>query len=265
MKAAYLKDCYKKEFISKIVFVSEDGLWVELEETYFYPTSGGQPNDEGFLIKVEDSKNNSFDKNIDLEEIKNIRYSNLREIEQFAVKDVLKKDGKILHNIVMPGLKIGDKVIGRINWERRYKLMRYHTASHVLSTVINIETGAEITGNQLYTDKARVDFSLENFDRELMNSFESKTNDIMKKNLPVSFRILEREDAFKIPGLVKLRKQIPETIREIRIVDIGEFDHQACGGTHLKNTSEIGSIKITELENKGKDRRRIYFKIIDNN
>jgi misacylated tRNA(Ala) deacylase len=242
MQAAYLLDCYKKDFESKIINVSdgmidgvsEDGLWIELEETYFYPTSGGQPNDSGFLIK-DDVK--------------------------YAVEDVAKKDGKILHKVNKNGLIVGDIVKGAIDWERRYILMRYHTASHILSTIIHDETGADITGNQLYTDKARVDFSLENFDRELMNGFEAKTNEVIKKNLPVSFRILEREEAFKIPSLVKLRKHLSEDIKDVRIVDIGDFDHQACGGTHLKDTAEIGLIEITNLENKGKERRRIYFKI----
>lgn len=237
MQAAYLLDCYKKDFESRIVNVSDEedsGIWIELEETYFYPTSGGQPCDSGFIVK---------------------------ENMEYVVEDIIKKEGKILHKVGKKGLVVGDNVRGLIDWEHRYILMRYHTASHILSTVIHEETGADITGNQLYVDKARVDFSLENFDRELMKSFESKTNDVIKKNLPVSFRMLEREEAFKIPGLVKLRKQLSESIKEIRIVDVGDFDHQACGGTHLRNTAEIGLIEITDLENKGKERRRVYFKI----
>jgi misacylated tRNA(Ala) deacylase len=243
MNAAYLLDCYKKEFESRIVNINDDGL-IELEDTYFYPTSGGQPNDTGIMIK-DDSEFN---------------------VSEFNVIDVLKKDGKILHKIDAPlgMLKVNDVVKCIIDWNHRYILMRYHTASHILATIIHDETGAEITGNQLYTDKARVDFSLEEFDRTLMNSFEEKTNAIIRQGLPINFRILEREEAFKIPSLVKLRKQLPEEIKEIRIVDVGDFDHQACGGTHLKNTAEVGMIKITALENKGKERRRIYFQIVDN-
>lgn len=234
MQAAYLLNCYKKDFESKIINVSEDGLWIELEETFFYPTSGGQPCDSGVIIKDD---------------------------VDYIVEDVVKKEGKILHKVNKTGLIEGDVIKGAIDWDHRYILMKYHTASHILSTIIHDETGADITGNQLYTDKARVDFSLENFDRELMKGFEAKTNDIIKQNLIVTFRILEREEAFKIPSLVKLRKQLSETIKDIRIVDIGDFDHQACGGTHLKDTAEIGLIEITSLENKGKERRRIYFKI----
>lgn len=239
MNQAYLLDCYCKEFESRIISISEDKQWVALEETYFYPTSGGQPNDIGLIIRGDNT---------------------------FKVMDVIKKDGAIMHKLDRPALgilNVDDEVKCIIDWDHRYKLMRHHTASHILATIINQETGAEITGNQLYTDKARVDFSLAEFDRELMNSFEEKANNIIRQAFPVSFRILEREVAFQIPSLVKLRMQLPESIREIRIVDIGDFDHQACGGTHLKNTSEIGLIKIIALENKGKDRRRIYFQLVD--
>lgn len=235
MQANYLMNCYTKEFESTVVRVTDDVL-IELSESYFYPTSGGQPCDTGKIIT---------------------------EKEEYKIIDVIKKDNTILISVDKKGLTAGDKIVGIIDWDRRYRLMKYHTASHILATVIHEETSADITGNQLYIDKARIDFSLENFDRELMNSFAEKTNNIIRQHMPVSFRILEREEAFKIPSLVKLRKQLSESIKEIRVVDIGDFDHQACGGTHIKNTSEIGEIEIFNLENKGKDRRRIYFRIKD--
>ncbi len=233
----YIKDCYMKEFDAVVDEVIDD-VEIILNQTAFYPNSGGQPNDLGVF------ENNGV---------------------VFNVVDVIKKEGKIIHKVDKSGLKKNDAIHGKIDWERRYKLMRYHTASHILSTAIHNETGDEITGNQLYLDKARVDFSLDNFDRALMKGFEEKINEIISKNLPVRTRILDREEAFKIPSLVKLRKVLPETISEIRVVDVFDdsfdFDHQACGGTHLKNTSEIGKIEIFDLENKGKDRRRIYFRI----
>ncbi|MFA5797908.1 MAG: alanyl-tRNA editing protein [Candidatus Woesearchaeota archaeon] len=235
--AKYLLDGYTREFTAHIVKIDDTGMSFVLDETYFYPTSGGQPNDTGTITCSGIS---------------------------FKVVDVIKKDGEIWHQVDHAGLRIGDTIIATIDWDRRYILMRYHTGSHILATLIHDATGAEITGNQLYLDKARVDFSLENFDRTLMNSFEEKTNAIIAQSLPVTFRILDREEAFKIPSLVKLRKQLHESIQEIRIVDVGDFDHQACGGTHLKNTSEIGRIEIYELENKGKERRRIYFRIPNN-
>jgi len=243
--ALYLMDCYIKEFDAVVVRVSDDGLEIVLDKTAFYPTSGGQPNDTGIITIMDGTTADGA---------------------VFNVVDVLKKDGEIIHKLDRTGIVIGNKVHGSIDWERRYMLMKYHTASHMLSTFINRETGAEITGNQLYLDKARVDFSLENFDRTQMQGFEHKVNSIIAKNLPVAFRILGREDAFKIPALVKLRKQLPETIKDIRIVDIGndefDFDHQACGGAHLRSTSEIGKIEIYDLENKGRERRRIYFRLV---
>jgi len=235
----YLMDCYLQEFEAKILSVGEDGTSIILDKTLFYPTSGGQPNDTGKLVS-NDGKT-------------------------FLVKDVIKNSQDIVHKVDECGLKADMHVKGIIDWDRRYVLMRYHTASHILATIIHNETGAEITGNQLYTDKARVDFSLENFDRSLMNSFENKANAIITENLSISFRVLDREQAFMIPSLVKLRKSLPESIINVRVVDIEnesiDFDHQACGGTHLKNTSEIGKIEIFDLENKGKERRRIYFRL----
>lgn len=230
MIPAYMLDCYMKEFDAKIVSVS--GTSIELDDTCFYPSSGGQPNDLGTM-----TANNTV----------------------YNVVDVKKSEGKIIHTVDKDGLQAGMSVHGSIDWKRRHVLMRYHTASHILSTIINQQTGAKITGNQLYTDKARIDFSLENFDREFMKSFEQQANSIISQHLPLRLRVLGRKEAFEIPSLVKLQKELPESIQEIRIVDIGSFDHQACGGTHVSNTSEIGTLHISDLENKGKERRRIYF------
>ena len=233
----YIQNCYMKEFNAEVIEVI-DGKNIILDQTAFYPTAGGQPNDTGKII------------------CNGIEYN---------IIDVKKSEGKIIQIVNKEGINIGDKIHGIIDWDRRYKLMRYHTAAHILSTVIHEETGADITGNQLYTDKARIDFSLENFDREVMKSFEKKVNDLINKNISVSFRILNREEAFKIPSLCKLRKELPENITEIRIVDIADdsidLDHTACGGTHISNISEIGNIEIYDVENKGKERRRIYFRI----
>lgn len=237
-KLLYLADCYLKEFQATVVSTGEDGLSIILDQTGYYPLSGGQPNDTGIMMHEETA---------------------------YKVVDAIKKEGEVIHKIDKPGLKQGDVVQCSIDWQRRYILMRYHSAAHILSSLINNELGAEITGNQLYLDKARVDFSLERFDRELMKSFEQKANTIIAKGIPINFRILNREEAFKIPSLVKLRMQLPEHIQDIRIVDICsddfDFDHQACGGTHVSNTKEIGPIDIFELENKGKDRKRIYFSL----
>ncbi|MDD5177800.1 MAG: alanyl-tRNA editing protein [Candidatus Nanoarchaeia archaeon] len=234
MPAKYLEDSYKREFESIVKSVRDK--YVILEESYFYPNSGGQPFDTGVLVDEHGNKYN--------------------------VVYVAKTENEISHEVDKEGLKEGMKVKGLIDWERRHLLMRYHTVSHILSQFLYKETGALITGNQLGLDKSRVDFSLENFDRDLMMSFESKVNEFLSKNREVKTYFLPREKAMELPVLSKLAKGLNPDIKDIRIVEIKDFDITACGGTHVKNTSEIGKIKITKLENKGGNRRRICFVLI---
>ncbi len=233
-EALYMKDCYLKEFEAKVV--NAEGKNVELDKTAFYPNSGGQLEDHGKLIK---------------------------DNEEYKVVFVKKDKGRIIHEVDRDGLKTGDIIKGIIDWERRYLFMRYHTASHVLSGIVNKETGAEITGNQINEDKARIDFNLENFDREQIKEFEEESNKIINESHEVELKFLPREEALKIPAIVKLAMGLPESIKTIRVVDIKDFDQQACAGTHLKNTSEIKGIGIINAENKGKNNRRIYFKLKD--
>jgi misacylated tRNA(Ala) deacylase len=229
-KALYLEDCYLKEF--EAVVEKVDGKYVILDQTACYPESGGQPTDTGVLI---------------------------RDGEEFKVKSVKKAGADILHEVDKEGLKVGDKVKGIIDWNRRHILMRYHTAAHVLSTVVHKETGCVITGNQLNIDKGRIDFDLEQFDREKLAEYARRANEIIKKQIPVHIRFLPREEAFKIPSLVRITKMLPESIKIIRIVDIEGFDQQACAGAHVKNIGEIGTIEIIKADNKGANNRRVYF------
>lgn len=221
----YLNDQYQKEFISKVIAI--DDLWIVLEDTAFYPNSGGQMNDTGKFIHDEN---------------------------EFLVKDVRKIDGKIKHEVDKSGLNVGDEIRGYIDWDRRYAMMRYHTASHVLSGLIHNETGAMITGNQLGLDKSRIDFSLENFDRDQLSAYIKKSNDIIKKNIEVTSFYLDDDPS----EYLKLAKGIPD-VKNVRIVKIGDFDQQPDGGTHVHNTSEIGTIELVKCENKGKNNRRLYF------
>ncbi|MBI4176126.1 MAG: alanyl-tRNA editing protein, partial [Candidatus Aenigmarchaeota archaeon] len=146
-----------------------------------------------------------------------------------------------------------------IDWERRYRLMRYHTGSHILDGVVQKATGALVTGNQLAIDKTRIDFALENFDKGMLKDFEDKANEIISRNLPVHIKFLTREEVLKRPEMIKLAMGLPENQAEFRIIEIEGFDSQPCGGTHLKNTGEVGRIRITGAENKGKSNRRISF------
>ncbi len=137
--------------------------------------------------------------------------------------------------------------------------MRYHTASHIISAVIHKEAGALITGNSLDVDKARIDFSLENFDREKMEEYIKKSNEIVEKDVPIKIYTMKREDVEKEPGMVKLAKGMPPRITEIRIVDIEGYDRQPDGGTHVKSTKEVGTIEFQKAKNQGKNNRRVYF------
>jgi misacylated tRNA(Ala) deacylase len=177
----------------------------------------------------------------------------------FRIVYVGKFDANISHEMDSPGLQIGDKVHCKIDWPRRYLFMRYHTAAHVLSAVIHRETGALITGNQIAEDKTRIDFSLEEFSKDKIYSYAEEANRIIQEALPVRFSFLSRQE---LEGdMVKLAKGFPPEMQEFRIVEIQGLDKQACGGCHVKNTSEIGKIHVKDVENKGKSNRRAYFEL----
>jgi len=229
----YLQDSYLKEFDAKIVNVIDEKKIV-LEKTAFYPQGGGQPTDFGKLIK--DGK-------------------------EYNVVAVKKEPSIIYHEVDQAGLQIGDIVHGIIDWQRRYKLMRMHTTAHMLAAIFHKDAGALITGNQLDIEKSRIDFSLENFDRNIINQYVAKANQLASSGIEITTFFLPREEALKIPGMVKLAGTLPPVVTELRIVKIGDVDEQCDGGTHVKNTKEIGEIKILSAENKGKTNRRIYFTV----
>ena len=243
-EALYFLDCYLKEFGATIVKVTDD-KFVVLNRTAFYPDSGGQPSDIGKLIRESDGA-------------------------EFQVLYAGKFDGDISHEIASPaenvgaGLKAGDKVKGVIDWDRRYTHMRMHTATHVIANVIEEEAGAQITGNQLGLDQSRVDFSLEAFDRDKFAEYEKIANDLIARNSPVNLYLVSRKEAEeKLSRLTTLAKGFSDDIKEVRMVEIEGVTIEACGGTHVKNTSEIRGIKITKLQNKGKNNRRMYFTLVD--
>lgn len=238
-KLEYLDDSYVKEFVSRVTLV-KDQRFVILDRTFFYPASGGQACDHG-KITFESADGSK---------------------RIFSVLNVMKKDGLIFHEVDSPGLLDGMHVSCEIDWERRYRLMRSHTAAHILSAVFHRETGAMITGNQLDIDQSRVDFSLENFDKERVRYYFDIANEVIRSGLPISISYMKRHDVEKDAMLCKLAKGLPENILELRIVSIGDFDRQADGGTHVKNTLEIGEIILTEMKNKGAENRRVYFKVV---
>ena len=233
-KALYLEDSYLKECDATVVSVT-NGKYVVLDQTIFYPKGGGQPWDTGRII---------------------------RNGETYNVVYVGKFSGEISHEVDRSGLKVGDRVHCVLDWERRYKLMRSHTAAHVFASLLCSETGALVTGNELGIEKIRFDFSLENLNRELIKKYVDKANELFKKDIPVKTYWLPREEALKIPGVIKMAEAFPPDIPELRIVEIVGVDKQADGGTHVRNLKEVGRIEFIKAVNKGKNNKRVYFKIV---
>lgn len=232
-EALYMDDSYLKKWSAKVMSVKED-KYVIFDRSAFYPRGGGQPHDEG-VIKSND--------------------------EQFKVVYVGKFSGNISHEIEPSGLKVGDEVNCELDWERRYTFMRYHTAAHLISNVLYRKANAKITGNQIEIDKTRIDFSMKDYEPERLVSFIEEANHIIKKDAPVSTYYLTREEVLKKPNLAKLAIGLPEKIKVLRIVKIGDIDEQVDAGTHVNSLSEIGNINFLKSVNKGKDNRRIYFTI----
>ena len=232
-KALFLVDSYLKETTAKIISVKDEKC-VTLDQTIFYPKGGGQPHDTGKLIKGK--------------KIYNVVY-------------VGKFSGEISHEVDQEGLKTNDEVDCVLNWDRRYRLMRSHTAAHVLASLINKGTGALITGNQLEESHVRFDFSLEKFDRGLLEEYLEKANKLFCTDVPVKWYELPKEEALKIPEIVKMAKAFPPSLPALRVVEIVGVDRQADGGTHVRNLREIGKIELIKTQNKGKYNRRVYFKL----
>lgn len=231
----FLEDSYAKEADAHVIEALAEG--VILDQTIFYYSSGGQPCDIGVLLK------------------------NGKPSE---VKEVLKKEGKIIHFLSRPhDFAAGDLVHLKIDWERRYKLMRTHTAAHILSSVMFRRAGILVTGNQLGTSHTRFDFNMKNFDRAFIEDCILEASNECAKGHGIKTYSLAREEAMKIEGVVKLAGALPPSLSHLRIVQIGNIDTQADGGTHVRNTQEVGKIIFEKAENKGAENRRIYFKLSD--
>ncbi len=226
---SYLKECDSE------VLSTKNGKYVVLDQTIFYPKGGGQPWDTGKMMVGN---------------------------KIFNVVAVVNYSGAIVHEVDQAGLKEGDRVRCVLNWERRYKLMRSHTAAHVFGSLLCTGTGALITGNQLEEDKIRFDFNLEKFDREIIEEYIEKANEAFKKDIDLKWYELPREEALKIPGVIKMAGAFPPNLPSLRIVEIPGIDIQADGGTHVKNLREVGQLKLLKAENKGKNNRRVYLALI---
>lgn len=229
----YEKDPYIKEFETEVLGVDE-AVQVYLKETAFYPKGGGQPTDQGII--------------------------NCGGV-QYNVVEVKKTENGIAHIVDKTGLSEGDRVNCELDWQRRYKLMRMHTAAHCLSSIIGKAFDAKITGNNLDMEKSRIDFNIETLDKERIEEEIDKLNTQIQEGKEVSVDYIKREEAMKDEDLFKLANVIPPNIEVLRVVTIEDIDRQCDGGTHVKNTREIGKIKLMSIENKGKQNRRLYFTV----
>ncbi len=222
-------DAYTQDFDAQVISI--DGSHIILNRTAFNPRGGGLVSDTG-------------------------------TIGGLRVAEVVKDGDEILHVLPdKPTFREGDEVHCSLDWMRRYRVMRMHTSAHILSSIVNRETGALITGNQITAEESRVDFSLEQFDRDRISSYVEQVNGIIGRGIPVTSYFMKRDEAAKIPGLVKLANAAPPSVDVLRIVQIGEVDTQADGGVHVRNTSEIGRLVGLRAENKGKNNRRLYFTV----
>ncbi len=233
----YQTDSYLQAFEASVLEVDAENQGVVLDRTAFYPGGGGQPPDTGSL-----------------------RWENHR----MNVTRARSIGGKLFHLLegVGPLPEPGVRVDGQIDWDRRYKLMRTHTAMHILCGVIFREYGASVTGGNMDPLKGRMDFEFETMRRELVDEIETAINEEVANGRPVRVEILPREVAFQIPDLIRTKiNLLPEGIEQVRVVAIEDLDLQADGGTHVKNTSEVGRIRIADYKSKGKINKRIYVEI----
>ncbi|MCP4726391.1 MAG: alanyl-tRNA editing protein [bacterium] len=235
----YQTDSYIKEFEAKITGIVTDGNAVILDRTAFYPGGGGQPCDHGEIF-IDD--------------------------QRFEVRKVKMQKGIVYHYVteeISESLS-GSDIKGVIDWDRRYKLMRTHSAFHVLCGVIWHVYGASVTGGNMEPLKGRMDFEFETMKGELVREIEDKVNLEIEQDYEVKVNILPREEAFEIPDLIRTKiNLLPPMIKEVRTIEIVGLDLQADGGTHVKNTSEIGKISIPDYHSKGRINKRIFMEVTD--
>lgn len=233
----YQTDSYLKEFQAIVTRIDSENNAVVLDSTAFYPAGGGQPCDRGYL-KWEDNA--------------------------ASVIKVKKAGDEVIHFLestsTFPAL--GVSVAGQIDWDLRYKLMRTHSAMHILCGVIFRDYGASVTGGDMDPLNGRMDFEFENLHKELVHEIEDAVNAEVRQNRPIRVAILPRDEAFQIPDLIRTKiNLLPEGISHVRTVEIVGLDLQADGGTHVNSTDEIGYIRIVDYKSKGKINKRIYISL----
>jgi len=233
----YQTDAYLKEFDAKVTTVDVQSRAVVLDQSAFYPGGGGQPCDFGTLTVS----------GVD-----------------FPVSKVKKQGEDVLHFIggeaALPA--VGSSAHGVLDWERRYKLMRTHTTLHILCGTVFRDYGALVTGGDMEPLAGRMDFEFERMQAELVHDIEAAVNVEIVNARELRVKILPRDEAFQIPDLIRTKiNLLPEGIANVRTVEIVGLDLQADGGTHVRNTSEVGKVRVTDYKSKGAINKRIYLAI----
>jgi len=233
----YLEDDHCFEAEATVLAVRENSI--AFDQTCFYPGGGGQPSDDGSV-----------------------------RLQGGEVLDIVSAhadpDDIIWHlsQSTPPSDIVGQPVKLILNKERRMALMRYHTVLHVLNTVALGDYGGWITGVQIGTDYSRIDFKVEGFSAAMCSELEQKVNAVLGENHAVkSYSILEEEFRKRDDLLRTLEVKPPVSHGRVRVVEIQGFDAQACGGTHVSTTSEVGRFSIFRTENKGKINKRLYVRL----
>ena len=225
------KDSYLQSTNATVIKIVEDN-GIVLDRTVFYPGGGGQPHDLG-VISIGN-------KNVAVTKVQNVK-------------------GEVIHWVEdNHGITTGQSVTAEIDWDRRYTLMRTHTALHILCGVVWRDYKAQVTGGDMQPGTARMDFEFENMTAEFAEKIEDTINREVNDNRTIEVNFLTREQANQVPDLIRTKiNLLPEAISEIRTIDISGLDLQADGGTHVKNTSEVGYIKVTGHESKGRINKRL--------
>ena len=220
---------YLQEFDATVTGEADAG--VALDRTAFYIGGGGQPSDVGMLTA---------------------------DGRDYTVTGIKRDGGLLVHLIDGDRPSEGSRVSGRIDWDRRYQLMRTHTALHILCGVVWRDYGALVTGGNMQPGEARMDFELERMTADFAEEIEAKINDEVTAARSVLVANLRREEAEEIPDLIRTKiNLIPSNIREVRTIDIQGLDVQADGGTHVNNTNEVGRIRVVGHESKGRINKRL--------
>jgi len=226
----YLDDSYLREFDSEVV-ECRDG-WCRLAATAFHPGGGGQPCDRGELVA---------------------------DAARVAITEMREDDAGLWHG---PGctLAAGQRVHGVLDWAHRHAVMRHHALLHIVNTIALRDYGARITGAQIGPGRSRIDLQLADFTRDRLPEFEARVNNVIDRDLALTASTLPEAELSRRPELIRtLNVRPPVVDGMVRVVEIAGFDTQACGGTHVHTTGEIGRTRLAKFDNKGKDNKRLYW------